>query len=257
MAADEGIIRSLPQFMREYEEMRRICGAEDPELRACWEAAARVEDEAFIATADSDGLARYERMLRLSPEPGDATEARRTRALSKWTDSIPYTYRVLLKRLDALCGGRGRYSVDLDAGSYRITVRVEPSVDVGDGLGYVLETMLPANLARMVRFEFGFELDHAGEGRPALPGLAARSPLPFWGARLLDGSLRLDGGSRLDSERRHGTGARASARLATKRPSERLRGAGVAVSRHPSFLDGRDVLDGSRLLDAIYREEEI
>ena len=83
------------------------------------------------------GLHRYE---------NDTLEIRIFRILTYWNDQIPYTWRVLVYRLNQLCGS-GNYELKPHFNNYElgITTRFDDSKKY-DELNNMLKTILPANL---------------------------------------------------------------------------------------------------------------
>ena len=101
---DRELIEYLPEFMREYREIKIICVKEQQQVEKIWEQCERIWDNQFIATADEYGISRFEKMLHIFPSKEDSLESRRERVQSRWLDAVPYTMRMLLKRLISLCG---------------------------------------------------------------------------------------------------------------------------------------------------------
>ncbi len=99
------LLGALPPFVTAYRETAAVLAAEEPEFAAAWEAAARVLRNAFVLTADEDGLARFEALLGVRPARGETAQARRARVWARWINGVPYTERALRERLAALSGG--------------------------------------------------------------------------------------------------------------------------------------------------------
>lgn len=104
MIREVNLVSCLPPFMADYEEMNRTLKAEDPEFVLVWKAAERVLQNEFIATADEYGISRFEKMLKILPSREDTLESRRARVQSRWFTDLPYTWRMFLQKLKALCG---------------------------------------------------------------------------------------------------------------------------------------------------------
>lgn len=98
------LLSYLPPFLREYEETKTALDAENPEFEALWEQAGRVLDNSFIDRADAEGIKRFEKLLRILPDPDSDLEARRDAVKVKWQNKLPYTFRRLLKQLEIICG---------------------------------------------------------------------------------------------------------------------------------------------------------
>lgn len=70
--------------------------------------------------ARETGIARRETMLHIVPFADDTLEDRRFKVQAMWNGKLPYTYRILVEKLDNLCGP-GNYVLHLNHGSYSLT----------------------------------------------------------------------------------------------------------------------------------------
>jgi hypothetical protein len=79
--------------------------------------------------------------------------------------------------------------------------------------------------------------------------------MPFWNCTVLDGDLNLDGNTTLDSTRQD---VRPTCTIrASIQNSEDVGTATLTIKRNLAYLDGSLRLNGSSLLNSIYRKEEI
>lgn len=97
------LLSYLPNFLKEYDELKAALDAENPEFKLLWEHSDEVLRGGFILTADEWGIKKFEKLLGIYPEPWLDLETRREIVLIRWFDFLPYTYRVLLKRLGEVC----------------------------------------------------------------------------------------------------------------------------------------------------------
>ena len=73
-------------------------------------------------------------------------ESRRFRVRGLWNEKLPYTYRVLLEKLENLCGKDG-YKVELNTREYTICIKIALTAKrMIDSVKEVTNRMLPANL---------------------------------------------------------------------------------------------------------------
>ena len=98
------LLSYLPQFLREYEETKSALDAENPEFELLWEQAGEVLNSSFIDRADEYGIKRFEKLLGILPDAESDLETRRSAVKVKWLSKLPYTYRMLLKQLEIICG---------------------------------------------------------------------------------------------------------------------------------------------------------
>ena len=140
------LLSYLPQFMQEYREIRRIMESEEPELRLLWELLRKVFNNQFIQYCDEDGIIKFEEMLGLHRYENDTLEIRIFRVLTYWNDQIPYTWRVLVNRMDQLCG-TGNYELRPNFNAYELGITTKfDDAKKYDELNNMLKTILPANL---------------------------------------------------------------------------------------------------------------
>ena len=140
------LLSYLPQFMQEYREIRRIMESEEPELRLLWELLKKVFNNQFIQYCDEDGISKFEEMLGLHRYENDTLEIRIFRVLTYWNDQIPYTWRVLVNRMDQLCE-TGNYELRPNFNAYELGITTKfDDAKKYDELNNMLKTILPANL---------------------------------------------------------------------------------------------------------------
>ncbi|QNK86283.1 hypothetical protein H7992_13500 [Sporosarcina sp. resist] len=73
-------------------------------------------------------------------------EERKFRILAKMNNNLPYTFRALIQRLNALCG-EGTYQVFLDANAYELQFEFFERIADVKLLKDTMEEMIPVNLA--------------------------------------------------------------------------------------------------------------
>lgn len=128
MIREVDLVSYLPLFLAEYKEIHAALTAENPEFLLIWDAADRVLQNEFIATADEYGISRFEKMLGILPSKNDTLEERRLKVQSRWFTALPYTWRMLLKKLSVLCGDREFRVYMPEKGGYeiRVDIPIEP-----------------------------------------------------------------------------------------------------------------------------------
>lgn len=98
------LLSYLPNFLREYDELKAALDAENPEFELLWGQADKVLDNSFINTADEQGIKRFEKLMGILPDSKSDLETRRNTVRVRWLSRLPYTYRMLLRQLYELCG---------------------------------------------------------------------------------------------------------------------------------------------------------
>ena len=151
MIRDVELLKHLPLFVQEYREIRTIMNAENPEFQIAEDETEVIFNNQFIKSCNLKGIARFESLMGIVPEPDDTLASRISRVLTRWNDTVPYTFIVLCERLDTLCG-KDNYEIERDINNYTmdITTHLE-LVGQTDELEYMLGYMIPANIAMTVQ----------------------------------------------------------------------------------------------------------
>lgn len=139
-------ITYLPDFLKQFFEFQEIGKAVDITINLFDKALKEVLDNAFIVTCNEYGIRKYEELLKITPSADDTIESRRSRVLLRWNNHIPYTYRVLVRKLNTLCGVNN-YTIDGNQKDYHLVFRtyIELFGQVKE-LEDMLERILPENM---------------------------------------------------------------------------------------------------------------
>ena len=140
------LIDYLPPFMQDFAEVKAIMKTENPELDRAWLMIGIPLADAFIMDCDEYGLRKYEAFVGVMPEPEDTLDARKARVLIYWNNFIPYTYRVLVRRLNALCGA-GNYELSGSLENYELFLKTNLMFGGQvQSLEHLLTQMVPMNM---------------------------------------------------------------------------------------------------------------
>lgn len=154
------LIKYLPLYIQEYEEIQKIMTAENPELQLLADTSEDIKNDGFINTCGIYGITRFENMTGITPNDYDTLEARRRRILARWNNQLPYTWRVMLEKLDALCGA-GNYSASLSGYVLTLVTNLGLSSQI-DELDRLLDTILPANIKANTTNELTTSIEFRG-----------------------------------------------------------------------------------------------
>ena len=136
----------LPDVLRGNVELESLLDGQQPEVSSLWDALDGALQDQFPATAGEYGIARWEELLGEPSRDTDTLEDRRFRVLARLSARLPYTEAGLRRSLAELCGGDG-FSLEVDGGSYTLTVRVAlASAKNFDAAETMVRQMAPANL---------------------------------------------------------------------------------------------------------------
>ena len=150
MIRDVELLKHLPLFIQEYREIRAIMNAENPEFQSTENETEVIFNNQFIKSCNIKGIAKFESLMGIVPELDDTLESRISRVLTRWNDTVPYTFIVLCQKLDTLCG-KNNYEIirDIDKYTMDITTHLELTGQAEE-LDYMLGYMIPVNIAMTV-----------------------------------------------------------------------------------------------------------
>ena len=94
----------IPEFLYDLPEIKYPSQAIDTQIKLLWDAENKRFRNHFIDSADENGIAVYEKMLGITPDPGKDLEDRRTYVKMMWNLSVPFSERYFLDFLKGLCG---------------------------------------------------------------------------------------------------------------------------------------------------------
>jgi hypothetical protein len=152
------ILDLWPPIMQELKEFQKIAEIEEPLFEQLEQAIKDIVNDQFIQTATERGIAKREKMLKISPFADDTLETRRFRVQGVWNDKLPYAYRVLQERLDSLCGPDG-YVMELNAGEYSLNIKIELTKKrMFDEVVRIAQQMVPANIVVKVELRYNQHL---------------------------------------------------------------------------------------------------
>lgn len=112
----------LPPVLRDVLEFQIINGATEPEISLAWDALTLVLANQFLEDADENGVAVWEKELKIYPKDTDTLEVRKTRIKALWNLELPYTVSWLRNWLAGLCGPAG---YELTVAEYTINIQLD------------------------------------------------------------------------------------------------------------------------------------
>lgn len=135
-----------PSTVRDTLEFQALAETEEVEFSALLSAQETVFGNQFVDTLDAAGCLRWEGMLGIRCRLSDTLPMRRAHIKACLNEELPYTMRVLLRALVALCGEDG-FAVHLYGGEYRLVIELELTEKrMMDEVRGLLARMVPANL---------------------------------------------------------------------------------------------------------------
>jgi len=152
---------TLKQYMPAYydgiREMNELLNIEDSLFSKYSIEFDKVKANQFIMTADLDGIEIYERIVGITATTGESLDFRRSRALNRWVDIVPYTHNALYSKIARLQGNEN-FQIVYDQQRYKITIITSLTIfGQVEELINTLDYMLPANLIKFhvnnIRYE--------------------------------------------------------------------------------------------------------
>jgi len=152
------LIDYLPPIMQNFTEIKQITKVEQTEVNSLDFEIGRVLDNAFIEDCDEYGIKKYEKLVGVTPTAQDTLESRKSRVLIRWNDFIPYSYRVLIRKLNIFCGVNN-YDISGDLKNYELFISTHLSI-VGQTteLEKMLDKMLPVPIVFTLFNDLEYEL---------------------------------------------------------------------------------------------------
>lgn len=152
------LIDYLPPTMQNFTEIKQITKIEQTEVNSLDFEIGRVLDNAFIEDCDEYGIKKYEKLVGVTPTPQDTLESRKSRVLIRWNDFIPYSYRVLIRKLNIFCDVNN-YDISGDLKNYELFISTHLSI-VGQTteLEKMLDKMLPVPIVFTLFNDLEYEL---------------------------------------------------------------------------------------------------
>lgn len=144
--------------MQNFKEIKEITNAEQKEVDLIDGEISKVLDNAFIESCDEYGIKKYEKLVGVTPSAQDTLESRKARVLIRWNDFIPYTYRVLIRKLNILCGVNN-YDISGNLENYELMLKTVLSLpSQSQEIEIMLDKMLPMNMSLTIFNELEYEL---------------------------------------------------------------------------------------------------
>lgn len=135
-------------MLREVLEFQTINGANEPEISQVWDAMALVLANQFLEDADENGVAVWEKELKIFPQDTDTLDVRKSRIKAIWNLGCAYTIAWLRNWLTGICGSDGH---EESVTGYTIDVQLDYSAlaasdKTADEILKMLRAACPSNM---------------------------------------------------------------------------------------------------------------
>lgn len=137
------IIINIPDIAEIYEASEQQC--QDLE-----EDAEQMDKNLFLDQMDEAVIARWESMLGIVPLDDDKLTDRRFRVKVKALEKLPYSYRVMIRKLDTICPEGHEVIISENKDEIEIKISLKSKKMVED-VKKLMEDILPLNMVYKVR----------------------------------------------------------------------------------------------------------
>ena len=91
-----------PEVIIQIPDIKQVYDAVDKQIEKLTAAVDQMEDDIFLESMGEEKIKAWEKMLRIKPLDDDTLSDRRFRIQSKVLEKLPYSYRVVVRKLQAL-----------------------------------------------------------------------------------------------------------------------------------------------------------
>lgn len=143
----------VPELIERIPDIAEIYAINDEQADELDRVLESLEANIFISTMNEEKTKRWEAILSLKPKDTDSLDDRRFRVRSKVLEKLPYSYRVLLRKLEALCPDGVELIVN--NAEENVVVRVAlKSRAMTEEIDSMLDAILPLNMTYLVIIMF-------------------------------------------------------------------------------------------------------
>jgi hypothetical protein len=142
-----------PEIFSNIPEIAQIYAINDKQSEDLESAVDRMDQNIFLSTMDEATIARWENILNFIPLDTDTIEDRRFRVKSKVIEKLPYTERVILRKLDTLCPLGYEMIVNDDRTDVLVKLALKSKNTIED-VDKMMDEMLPLNMTYVVMVMF-------------------------------------------------------------------------------------------------------
>lgn len=132
-----------PEIIIQIPDIKQVYKAVDKQIEKLTAAVDQMEKDIFLESMGEEKIKLWEKMLRIKPLDDDTLSDRRFRIQSKVLEKLPYSYRVVIRKLEALAPG----GMEITRTDKNITVKlaIASKKKIKD-VAELLEVTLPLNM---------------------------------------------------------------------------------------------------------------
>ncbi len=143
----------VPELIGRIPDIAVIYAINDSQADDLDRALGTLEDNIYIVTMNEEKTKRWEAILGIKSKDTDSLDDRRFRVRSRVLEKLPYSYRVLLRKLEALCPDGVKLIVNNAEESVVVKVALK-SRTMTEEVDSMLDAVLPLNMTYIVIIMF-------------------------------------------------------------------------------------------------------
>lgn len=136
---------NAPQVILMIPDIKKIYEINDPQCDELETAIDTLDQNIFLDQMDENTISRWEKILKIIHLDDDTLEDRRFRVKSKVLEKLPYSYRVIVNRLNTLCPDGYTLEISTDRTFLNVKLSLKSKKMVED-VAEMLEDILPLNI---------------------------------------------------------------------------------------------------------------
>lgn len=134
-----------PEIIKNIPDIKQIYDINEMQGDTLDQTVEQIDSDMNIDEMDASTVERWETILKIVPARSDMLDVRRFRIKTKITDSMPYTYRALERKLDDMCAGAYDIVIDRINQSIKVNLGLASQKKINDVMN-MLEEMVPLDM---------------------------------------------------------------------------------------------------------------
>lgn len=134
-----------PEIIKNIPDIKQIYDINEMQGDALDQTVEQIDSDMNLDEMDASTVERWETILKIVPARSDTLDVRRFRIKTKITDSMPYTYRALERKLDDMCAGAYDIMIDRVNQSIKVNLGLASQKKINDVMN-MLEEMVPLDM---------------------------------------------------------------------------------------------------------------
>ncbi len=139
----------MPKIIANIPDIATIYEINDKQISELEAGVAELENNIYVTTMNEENVKRWESILEIVPHDTDTLDERRFRILSKRIEKLPYSYRVICRKLETLSPDGIKINLDRKAKHMEIKVGLQ-SARMREEIVTYLEDVLPLDMTYYV-----------------------------------------------------------------------------------------------------------